>query len=76
MSTRSEIAERANYSCPDCGSSDLVRDRGKIFECLRCGETVHEGVLGELDSLQVLAERDDTVGTLATQLLETGGVAR
>lgn len=68
-------AARADYNCPECGTSDVFRDGKKVYVCRACGMKVHEGVLQYGDSLQNLAERDDMVGAFATRLLETGGVA-
>ena len=65
---------RADWCCPDCDSSDVFRDGAKVYECRDCGERTHEAVAGCQDSLERLADRDDDVGAIARQLLETGGV--
>ncbi|NHN41843.1 hypothetical protein G9C85_09395 [Halorubellus sp. JP-L1] len=68
-------SDRANWSCPSCESSDVFREGGKVFECRSCGEQIYECILEHSETLQNLAEREDEVGALAGQLLETGGIA-
>lgn len=67
--------DRADWSCPECQSSDVYRKKGATFECRDCGQQIHESVGASADTLERLSERDDAAGDIARTLLETGGVS-
>lgn len=69
-------ADRADWCCPQCESSDVFHALGPRFECEDCGKVVHESV-GEIAAeLEDLARgNDDVAAEIADRLLETGGVS-
>jgi ribosomal protein L37AE/L43A len=67
-------AERADFCCPDCDDSDIVRVEGTdgTFECRACGARTHEKIEAHREELAALADGDGPAGEVAALLLGGG----
>lgn len=62
--------ERADFDCPRCDSSDILRVNGSDrFRCEDCGQETLEKVGKNREELEELADSDLPVADLAETLL-------
>jgi len=63
--------ERANFDCPDCGSSDVfgVDATDGTYQCRQCGLRTHEKIERHRDTLEESAEDEMAAADVAAVLI-------